>query len=62
VKANEAACGAQLQNALAVEGDAPEIFTDALSQIPWALDQPVTRDVGRVIEVAVVEIRNYSRL
>src|SRR5207247_9482419 len=60
--AEEPARGAHFENALSVQVDAPEVVVDAAAEVPRALDEPVPRDLHRVVEVALLELGDDTRL
>ena len=61
-EAEEAARGADLEHPLVAEVDPAEVVVDAAAEVPRALDEPVAGDLHRVVEVAVLEIRDGARL
>ena len=60
-EAEEAAGRADLQHALVAEIDTAEVVVDAAAKIPGALDEPVPRDLHRVVEVALLEVGDRAR-
>ena len=60
--AEEAAGRADFEDPFALQIDVSEVRIDALAVVPGAADEAVTRDLHRVVEVALLEIGDGSRL
>src|SRR5438552_8184677 len=56
VEREEAAGRADVQHALAHEGDVPQVAADACSEVPLALDETVARNIYGVIERTVTYV------